>query len=138
MGNAIRSTQRSVIHTTCKSSIHNIRFTALRQFSSEDGSGKATGTVKWFDSRKGFGFIIPNDGSADVFVHHSTLHAEGFRSLAEGESVEYNVVEGSDGRRNAEQVTGPDGELVQGVPYQPRDNNYNNNSNDDGWDNSRY
>lgn len=56
----------------------------------------ATGTVKWFNDSKGFGFITSDDG-ADVFVHHSDIEAEGFRSLAEGENVEFEVTEGSKG-----------------------------------------
>ena len=57
----------------------------------------ATGTVKWFNDSKGFGFITPSDGSADVFVHHSAIKSEGFRSLAEGASVEYNTENGPKG-----------------------------------------
>jgi len=68
-----------------------------------------TGTVKWFDVRKGFGFIIPEDGSDEVFVHQSAIHAEGFRSLAEGEPVEYTTMTDPQGRSKAERVTGPDG-----------------------------
>lgn len=69
------------------------------------------GTVKWFDSTKGFGFIVPDDGSTDVFVHQSAIQAEGFRSLADGEAVEYEVEEDSNGRKKAMQVTGPDGKF---------------------------
>ena len=50
-----------------------------------------TGTVKWFNRVKGFGFIKPNDGGKDVFVHHSAIQGSGFKSLAEGQKVEYEL-----------------------------------------------
>ncbi|MFU2158095.1 MAG: cold-shock protein [Caldisericum exile] len=49
------------------------------------------GTVKWFNAQKGFGFIVPDDGSKDLFVHYSSIKANGFRSLKEGDKVEYEV-----------------------------------------------
>ena len=75
-----------------------------------------TGTVKWFDSTKGFGFIVPDEGSGteDVFVHQTSVHAEGFRSLAEEEAVEYDL-EDHNGKVKAVNVTGPGGSFVKGA-----------------------
>ncbi len=56
-----------------------------------------TGRVKWFNDSKGFGFITPEDGQKDCFVHHSAIQGNGFKSLAEGDRVEYEVVQGKKG-----------------------------------------
>ncbi len=58
---------------------------------------RTTGTVKWFNDSKGFGFITPEDGSKDCFVHHSAIQARGFKTLTEGERVEFDLVQGQKG-----------------------------------------
>jgi cold shock protein len=63
----------------------------------------ALGTVKWFNADKGYGFIAPDDGSADVFVHFSAIESSGYRSLEENQKVEYTVTRGPKGPQ-AEQV----------------------------------
>jgi cold shock protein len=57
----------------------------------------ATGTVKWFSDRKGYGFITPDDGGKDLFVHHSAIAGNGFKSLAEGANVSYETQQGPKG-----------------------------------------
>jgi len=57
----------------------------------------ATGTVKWFSSEKGYGFITPDDSSKDLFVHHSAIQGSGFRSLPEGAKVSYEAEQGPKG-----------------------------------------
>jgi CspA family cold shock protein len=61
----------------------------------------ATGTVKWFNDAKGYGFITQDDGGPDVFCHHTALQAEGFRTLQEGQRVEYEVTKGPKGLQAA-------------------------------------
>jgi cold shock protein len=60
-----------------------------------------TGTVKWFNSEKGFGFITPDDGSKDLFVHQSAIQGDGYRSLNEGAKVTYDAESGDKGPRAA-------------------------------------
>jgi len=60
-------------------------------------SMRITGTVKWFNNEKGFGFITREDGQKDCFVHHTAILSEGFRSLNEGDRVEFDVVQGQKG-----------------------------------------
>merc|ERR1719382_78103 len=83
------------------------------------------GACKWFDSTKGFGFIAVEGEEQDVFVHQSDIYAPGFRSLAEGEELEFKVAaDPKTGKLKAVEVTGPDGAYVQGAPRQDFDDGY--------------
>jgi CspA family cold shock protein len=64
-----------------------------------------TGTIKWFSESKGYGFITPEDGSKDVFVHHSAITGTGFKSLAEGQRVTFEVQQGPKGLQAVEVTT---------------------------------
>jgi CspA family cold shock protein len=69
-----------------------------RIYESSGGAAQmATGVVKWFSDEKGFGFITPDDGGADAFVHFSAIQADGFRTLAEGAKVEFELGQGQKG-----------------------------------------
>lgn len=59
------------------------------------------GTIKWFSDQKGYGFVTPEDGRKDVFVHFSAIQGEGFRSLAEGDVVEFDITQGPKGEQAA-------------------------------------
>lgn len=61
----------------------------------------ATGTVKWFNATKGFGFIAPDDGGKDVFVHISAVERAGLKGLEENQKIEYEMISGRDGRESA-------------------------------------
>lgn len=80
---------------------------------------RMAGIVKWFNPTKGFGFITPSNGGLDVFVHQSEIQLPGFRSLAQGEPVEYQLYDGQKGPK-ALKVTGPQGKQVKGAPRQTK------------------
>eukprot|EP00455_Lapot_gusevi_P028552 TRINITY_DN3050_c0_g3_i3.p1 TRINITY_DN3050_c0_g3~~TRINITY_DN3050_c0_g3_i3.p1 ORF type:complete len:167 (-),score=48.77 TRINITY_DN3050_c0_g3_i3:464-964(-) len=94
------------------------------------------GTVKWFDTQKGFGFITPDGGdenTKDIFVHQSVIQTDGFRSLAQGEVVEFDLEVDAKGSR-ASNVTGPGGAPPQGAPrpQQRRFDRYGDNQQQQG------
>ena len=63
--------------------------------------GMATGTVKWFNDAKGFGFITPDDGGEDLFAHFSAIQMNGFKTLKEGQKVQFEVVQGPKGKQTS-------------------------------------
>jgi CspA family cold shock protein len=65
----------------------------------ERGGEMATGTVKWFNDAKGYGFITPDDGSEDLFAHFSAINMQGFKTLKEGQKVSFDVVQGPKGKQ---------------------------------------
>ena len=88
--------------------------------SAEEAQSRNTGVVKWFNTEKGFGFIVPDNGDADIFVHQTSINVEGFRSLADGEAVEFDIEEDAvTGKKKASDVTGPGRNDVQGAAYEP-------------------
>ena len=88
-----------------------------RPYSTVDSNGEnmARGTVKWFNSDKGFGFVEQDGGGPDVFVHHSAIESSGYRALAEGQRVEFEVTQGPRGPQ-AERVTAISGGPLEGPP----------------------
>src|SRR5262249_15098264 len=66
---------------------------------SNKGESMATGTVKWFNDAKGYGFITPDDGSEDLFAHFSAINMSGFKTLKEGQKVSFDVVQGRKGKQ---------------------------------------
>ncbi|KAL6993434.1 hypothetical protein U1Q18_011552 [Sarracenia purpurea var. burkii] len=79
-----------------------------------DENTRSRGTVRWFDDQKGFGFISPDDGGEDLFVHQSAIRSDGFRTLQEGQGVEFLIALEND-RTKAVDVTGPDGSSVESI-----------------------
>jgi cold shock protein len=75
------------------------RFAGLHPFFREVCKRMATGTVKWFNDAKGYGFITPDDGSEDLFAHFSAIQMQGFKTLKEGQKVSFEVTQGPKGKQ---------------------------------------
>jgi len=87
----------SRIHASCKSLPVATRSPASFPSVEKKGDTMAAGTVKWFNSTKGFGFITPDDGSSDVFAHFSSIEGSGYRELVEGQKVDFECEQGPKG-----------------------------------------
>jgi CspA family cold shock protein len=87
------------ILTSLKNILHNKsnRETQFMAMTGQRSTVVSTGTVKWFNEKKGFGFITPDSGSEDLFVHHSEVKTTGYASLAEGQKVEFTLGQGKKG-----------------------------------------
>ena len=87
------------ILTSLKNILHNKsnRETQFMAITGQRSTVVSTGTVKWFNEKKGFGFITPDSGSEDLFVHHSEVKTTGYASLAEGQKVEFTLGQGKKG-----------------------------------------
>ena len=77
---------------------------AVRVSTTEGLTGMAKGTVKWFNTEKGYGFIQPADGGKDIFVHITAVQAAGLQSLKDNQPIEYELIDGRDGRKSAGQL----------------------------------
>ncbi len=107
--------------------VHSIGRAALctMQEDAADGAEPMVGTCKWFNVEKGYGFIAVTGEDRDIFVHQSDIYAPGFRSLAEGEPLEFRVeTDDKTGKLKAVDVTGPEGAYVQGAPRRQDDDFY--------------
>ncbi|KAF5205357.1 Cold shock protein [Thalictrum thalictroides] len=96
---------------------------------------RKVGTVKWFNGQKGFGFITPNEKGDDLFVHQTAIRSEGYRTLAEGDTVEFEIEKGTDGKLKAVDVSGPGGVNVRSSDRTTpkRDNFDGSNNGGDGY-----
>ena len=96
-GRGLRSSERSVDHADRASLSVDVRVSRKCSCVEKRGTAMAEGTVKWFNATKGYGFVTPDDGSPDVFVHFSAIDGTGYRELIEGERVEFEQTQGQKG-----------------------------------------